>query len=300
MTPSLETLLLRLRGGDVRPGDLEVARSLAASDARIPESLRGGLFVAAEDLESDAAGVLALLGRDDLGEVLAAGLLADPPALDAVDDGWSGIAAALVDGLRAESRGVEVAEAVVRRLPVAAFAHGGLVGPAVADEVGALEVAADVARALGIEALPVAEATRAEAGRVDVASAVMDSLSLPAIDVAGAVRSEAGTTDVVADVMARVGAWRADEGGSSAPAAAANGSRWSFAGFALAAALLVSVLVSRFEQPIEVPAAAPLVGAVFAHAGEVVIEDLEYGERVQVVQTEGEDGAVILWVDEEA
>ena len=39
---------------------------------------------------------------------------------------------------------------------------------------------------------------------------------------------------------------------------------------------------------------------LFAHAGEVVVEDLSYGDDVQVLQTEGDEGAVILWVDEEA
>ena len=42
---------------------------------------------------------------------------------------------------------------------------------------------------------------------------------------------------------------------------------------------------------------------VFASAAEVVVEDLDYADTVQVMQTEGDEGAVIIWVaepDEEA
>ena len=38
----------------------------------------------------------------------------------------------------------------------------------------------------------------------------------------------------------------------------------------------------------------------FAAAGEVVVHELEYSENVQVFQVEGDEGAMILWVDEEA
>jgi hypothetical protein len=306
MTRSLENLLVRLRGGDVRPGDRESAASLVAGDARIPDELRAELFRSDDDVAADAAGVLALLGLDDLGAVLADGIRAEAAQvglseLEADDAAWAEIAAALVEGLRAESAQVDVAEAVSRRLPLAAFAHGGLVAPAVAGEAGAVEVAAEVAAAIGASSLPVADAVRAEAGSIDLADAVLAALALPSVDVAGAVRSEAGSVDVVAEVMARVGAWRADDAPVTV-APVANGSRWSFAGFAMAAALLVSVVVSRFESPaLEVPpVVAVATQAVFAHAGEVVIEDLQYDANVQVIQTEGDDGAVILWIDEEA
>lgn len=311
MTRTFEILLLRLRDGDVRPGDLEHARALAAADDRVPPELRGEVFRSVTELEADAAGILAVLGLDDLGGILAEGIGAEVAELDAAaalavpDAAWTALAAVLVEGIAAEAAGVDLAEDVVRRLPVAAFAHGGLVGSAVAGEAGVVELAGEVAAVIGAPSVPVADAVRALAGTVDVVDGVLAAIGAPVVDVAAAVRAEAGPVDVVADVMAAVGAWRTDAAPVEVRAAAApaNGSRWSFAGFALAASLLVSVVVSRYESPVvdPVPVVSTAHGAaVFAHAGEVVIEDLQYDAGVQVIQTEGEDGAVILWVDEEA
>jgi hypothetical protein len=39
---------------------------------------------------------------------------------------------------------------------------------------------------------------------------------------------------------------------------------------------------------------------MFASADEVVVEELDYGADVTVFQAEGDEGAVIIWVDEEA
>ena len=38
----------------------------------------------------------------------------------------------------------------------------------------------------------------------------------------------------------------------------------------------------------------------FAMAAEVIVEDLSYSDTVQVMQTEGDEGALIIWLDEEA
>lgn len=325
---TLVDTLQRIRSGDVRPGDLEAARALVALEPRVPDEVRAGLFESAHELPADAAGVLALLGLDDLGAVLAAGIRAEAEAVFDVaevsgegwqaDDGWQQVADTLVDGLREAAAHVDLADAVVRRLPVAAFAHGGLVGAAVSREAGEVEVADHVARDLslgGAVGAELAGAVAALGGQVDVAGAVMSELAGAGlgeveVPVADAVRSGAGPVDVVPAVLAALGLWRAEapvvNPASSSPAAsspvlapAANTSRsWGFAGFALAAAVLVSVVVGRLAVPVE--GSVPVPGPAFAHAGEVVIEDLQYGSDVQVIQTEGDDGAVILWIDEEA
>jgi hypothetical protein len=327
---TLVDTLQRIRSGDVRPGDLEAARALIALEPRVPDDVRAGLFESAHELPADAAGVLALLGLDDLGAVLADGIRAEADAVfeqaevagDSWQvDGWQQVADALVDGLREAAAHVDLADAVVRRLPVAAFAHGGLVGAAVSREAGEVEVADHVARDLslgGAVGAELAGAVAALGGQVDVAGAVMSELAGAGlgevtVPVADAVRAEAGPVDVVPAVLAALGLWRAEAplvapaaaasaaSAASAPvlAPAANSSRsWGFAGFALAAAVLVSVVVGRLAVPVE--GSVPVPGPAFAHAGEVVIEDLQYGSDVQVIQTEGDDGAVILWIDEEA
>ena len=66
---------------------------------------------------------------------------------------------------------------------------------------------------------------------------------------------------------------------------------------ALAAAALVGVVIGRMANPL-VGGESDLM--LFAQAGDVVVEDLSYGDSVQVFQFEGEQGAVILWVDEGA
>lgn len=345
MTRTLENLLIRLRAGDVRPGDPATARALVAGDARIPAELRDAVFRSADECADDAAGVLAVLGLDDLGAVLSAGIREEVAALGSApwpadEDAWAPLGRALAEGLAAEAAAVDVTEAVVRRLPLAAFAHGQLVGDAVAREAGGVEVAdgvdrdlghagrgtpvgaavralsgeADVSRgvleALGFASPPVAEAVRAEAGDVDVAGAVGEALALGSLgpDLAAAVRQEAGRVDVVPGVMAAIGAWRAEVPAvdgpvllpARGPARAANQGQWGFAGFALAAAVLISVVVGRLAIPVDPVITAAELQPVFAHAGEVVIEDLQYGDNVQVLQTEGDDGAVVLFIDEEA
>jgi hypothetical protein len=315
MTRTIENLLIRLREGDVRPGDLEAARALVAADHRVPDEVRAEVFLSPPEVSSDAAGVLALLGCDDLGEVLVDGLRAELASLAplqevAVEGGesWEPIRLALVEGLTEAASVVDVAEHVMHRLPLAAFAHGSLVGSAVAGEAGSVEVADRVSSDLGMSAVPVAEAVRVLGGSVDLADAVLAEVGFERSQVAEAVRAEAGAVDVSARVMSELGLVRAatalPKGGSvvspTVQLPAPANTRWGFAGFALAAALLVSVVVARLASPVPGTIVVAVHGSVFAHAGEVVIEDLEYGVGVQVIQTEGDEGAVILWVDEEA
>ncbi|MEZ4239688.1 MAG: hypothetical protein R3F59_26740 [Myxococcota bacterium] len=302
----LEQILVRLRDGETSPDLVARAIALVRADERIPDDVREVAFGDPTEAAEDAAGLLAVLGADDLGDLLVSAVMAaagEPPVPHEVphegdDDAWAPIGACLVAGLRAEAEGFEVAHAVMRRALAGGaavdFAWGPVIAEAVAQEAGQVEVAGAVHAVLGAPALaPVAAAVLAHAGSVDVSGAVLAELGHErGLDVAAAVRAEAGSVDVAEAVLFRLGF-----GALPAPANDARG--WSFAGLALAAAALLSVVVSRLVVPVGV-GPVPSEALVFAQAGDVVVEDLSYADDVVVFQTEGEQGVVILWLDEEA
>jgi hypothetical protein len=316
----LEQILIQLReGAECSPEVLARALALVRADERIPEELRGVVFADPAEASEDAAGLLALLGSDDLGDLLASAVLAEAGDLPfaAEDDEWTPIGDCLAEGLRAEADGFEVTHPVMRRLPAVDFAWGPVLADAVAREAGGVDVAGGVIAAVAAfdpradRVVPLSEAVLTEAGTVDVCGAVMAALDLSEgerrIDVAAAVRAEAGTADVADVVMARLGMLAATAAGGAAAGggrswlAPANDVRgWSFAGVALAAVALFSLVVGRLVVPIESGVAVAPEALVFAQAGDVVVEQLTYGDDVVVFQTEGEQGVVILWLDEEA
>ena len=53
------------------------------------------------------------------------------------------------------------------------------------------------------------------------------------------------------------------------------------------------------EHAAPVPVSPEVPELVFASASDVVVEDLSFGDGVQVFQTEGDDGALVLWIEEE-
>jgi len=307
MASNLEDLLRRLRDGTAGPGDAQRARAMVQDDARLPDEIRDVALASDEELAEDAAGLLSVLGVDDLGALLAEAVRAE--AEDApvpqVHDGWELIAEVLREGLRAEAGQVDVADGVLRRLAVVGFAWGPVIAAAVRAEAGVADVSAGVVAALELSALPpVAEAVRAEAGDVDVTGAVFAELGIAAaVPLAEAVRAEAGSIDLADAVLAELSLQRAGappvvvQPAASAPRAANDNHRFRWSTVALAAAAVFSVVVGAVSLS---GRDAPPEPMLFAHAGEVVVEDLSYGNDVQVFQTEGDHGAVILWVDEEA
>lgn len=361
MAGTLENLLRRVRDGSASPAEVEQARALVAHDARLPEELRVDMLV--DDPEGDAAGLLAVLGADDLfadalRDAIAHEISAEPQValaeLEEPDAGWDAVAVALREGLALEAVGVEVADRVMRRLPGQDFVYGSVTAEAVAREAGAVEVSQDVvARMSATVALDVAEAVRVEAGStdvveavcaelqiaveplvaavqreagsVDVAHAVCAELELAGVPLAASVRSEAGSVEVAALVAAQLGepaaaplvaAIAAEAGavdvvdavlgdlgiaGQRLPPSVvepprvprpANRAWWGRGALAAAAVALFALgtqLLPGSPEPVQ-----------FASASEVVVEDLDYADNVQVFQAEGDEGAVILWVDEEA
>lgn len=309
MANTLETLLSQIRDGTAGPADLERARVLVQVDERIPPDLRDEVLRDPADAEADAVGLLAILGVEDslFGDIAAAvheesGLFVpgafEPIEVDlSLDDAWEPLGRALSEGLVAEADGVEIADIVMRRLPITGFAWGPVLVDAVAHEAGPSDVADDVFVTLGLaESAPVASAIAAEAGEIDIVGAVMAALAaeLPLVvsPVAEAVRAEAGTVNVVPAVMGIV-----VPDPARLPRPANDNRGWAFGAVVLAATALLAIAVGRLATPLSGVVDA---GLLFARAGDVVVEDLSYADNVQVFQTEGDQGAVILWLDEEA
>jgi hypothetical protein len=290
---TLESLLVAIRDGTAGPEVLSRARELASADERIPEELRAEVLLDPAEASSDAAGLLAVLGADDLGALLLSAVMEELELKEAADlefdDAWTPIGTALREGLVAEAHHFEITDAVMRRIPLTDFPWGSLLAEAVAHEAGTADVAHKVLVGLEIQGLaPIATAIRAEAGTVELTARVMSELKLAeSLPVAEAIRAEAGSVDVVDRVMLLVA--------PQETLVAAN-YRWVYASLLVAAITLLVVVTGRLVTPVGGPAEM----LQFARASEVVVEDLNYANDVQVMVLEGNDGAVIIWFDEEA
>ncbi|MFT4626780.1 MAG: hypothetical protein ACI8PZ_005458 [Myxococcota bacterium] len=211
MTGTLENLLVRIRDGAATDGDLARARSLASHDARLPEELRRDVLLTADEAPSDAAGLLSVLGADDLfGATLREAVAFDlsmefddelPDGME-IDDDWVW-GPLLAEAVRAEAGAVEVADGVLARVErgsTSDWVYGPVLSEAVRRESGQVDVSSLVHAGTGGEISQVAEAVRAEAGDPPWASGT----ALVAL-VADAVRAEAGRVDVSAEVLVAVG-----------------------------------------------------------------------------------------------
>jgi len=317
---TLEMLLERIRDGVATVDEIDGARELARHDGRLPEEIRGEIL--GEDIEADAVALLAILAGDDFGEVLREALVDE---LDVADDVMAAIAASgppLADAVRDEAGEIEVTSDTL-----AALGDLGLpIREAVVAEAGRIEVAHAVMTALRQDSLAISAAVQAEAGRVDIADQVCMALGISTPSVREAILDEAGAvpdiwTAVFDDISARetlvpevpvvafppgatVAPVVANDG---MPSAANNNRRWARYGFGAlvmaAAALLVLGLSPGQSTITTIPTVNPdelveVAQLVFASAGDVVVENLEYGDDVMVMQMMGDDGAMILWVDE--
>jgi hypothetical protein len=141
-----------------------------------------------------------------------------------------------------------------------------------------------VAAALGVRVWSIGDAVRAAAG--------------PAPDVWPA---------VAAALQERASPMPSSLGVEPPAIAPANTLRAWTRGWALAAAaVVVGVLVWRptgSSEPVEpdavtIAAAEEAPSLVFASAQETQVVDLSYDAKVNVIQVEGDEGALILWVDD--
>lgn len=150
------------------------------------------------------------------------------------------------------------------------------------------------------------EAAHEEAGEIDVwagvakAIGVEDPEAIPGWDgalLAEAVRDEAGTVDVTKAVMERVRRLAMVPGGTSVPRPANRSLyRWLSVAAGLAAAILLVILAGHdLSGP-----RAKAFDVHFASPDEISITDLSYADNtdVQVIQDEGKDAPLIIWVDD--
>lgn len=115
---------------------------------------------------------------------------------------------------------------------------------------------------------------------------------------AAAIRAEAGSVDVASAVMSKVTRTMPSSVDESfeVPVAANKGFNLSALLMMAAAALMILGLPQLMG-----PGATPTMvdsGAQFASASEIIVEELDYGDNSNVYQATGDQGALILWVDE--
>lgn len=201
MAGKIENLLRQLRDGATTEADVARALALLRDDGRVPEELLDGLFV--DDVAGDAAGMLAVLGADDLfGAALRDAVISEAHVVDgASSTAFDEIAAALA-------------------VP---WAEGPLLADAIAAEGGDVDLAASVIAALGGRDLPVGPAVGHAAGLVEVVGSVLGALELgDDLDgslVAAAVRAEAGSVSLWPSIEPVLGeAWVSAMGDGELPA----------------------------------------------------------------------------------
>ncbi|MBN2799458.1 MAG: hypothetical protein JXX28_09960 [Deltaproteobacteria bacterium] len=220
VAPELITLLQLIRDRHASAAEVSRAATLLRAVEDLPEPLRAELDEEGDRPEA-AAALLDLLGHGErLADLLSAALRdeADAPSLSdgiwgALDLEHEAVSAApeatpaaldqpldlpLAAALAHEAGEVELALEVARAL-------GWTLSPirdALADEAGQISLAGQVAEAL---AAPVAEAVRAEAGDADLAAGIAATLSLPCPPIRGALTDEAGEVDLASACLAALG-----------------------------------------------------------------------------------------------
>ncbi len=297
--PTLESLLFRIRDGAATADDIVAARALVQADPRLPDELKE--VVDFEEPESDAVGLLAVLGADSLfGEVLREGMEAELASQPALTDAQAAQAptpedADAGDALTDEERawlegdwplGADIAAAVAFEAGPVDVVDAVLLETGLAEQVGA-----------GAAALAhLADAVRAEAGSVELADAVLNEAGLDDVRVplAAAVASEAGSVELADDVLARCGL-----PSFTLPIAEAIAKE---AGQVEVSALIADIEAELTELRLPLAAAiaseagsVEVVGAVFSELG---LEDAEFGLVAEAVRAEA--GTVDVWPELEA
>ena len=314
----------------LRQGVLDEEAQAEAAGLLALLGVEDGLGPLLRDAVLDEAGIMEEAGLDDgwqqISDALREGLQDEALGVEVVDEVFArlGIESQppVAESIRFEAGVAELSASVCAEVDAAApldfaaalFAEAGQIdvadvvmaaigaekdlqlSHAVAEEAGDIDLADAIMSELGVEALGLAEAATAEAGTIDIANAVMARLGEQALPLTAAVRDEAGSIDIADAVMLRI---RRD---ARAPIEElpqpANSRRWAWATVAtlVAAAALLFVVRGVMFSPV-VEAEKELR---FASSAEIVVHDLEYGDNIQVFQAEGDEGAMILWVEEGA
>ena len=272
----------------------------------IADVLREELQAVGEGFEVADSVMMRLPPAWAYGPVTAEAVLGEAGEVDVAGEAMAALGAA--PSLVAEAVAFEAGPVDVTAAVAAALGHAAPlpVAEAVRAEAGEVDVAGSVLAQLDEVALPLAEAVASEGGTVDVARAVLAQLDEAVLPIAEAVGEEAGEIDVVGDVFATLGleskATRptlpaAVVAPPEVPAAPANRG-WALGAVVMAAVALLVLGVT--QTPGGVGGTMPGVASeiVFAAAGDVVVEDLDYADDVVVMQAEGDEGAVILWMED--
>ena len=271
----------------------------------VARELREGLVAVADGFEI-ASAVMARLPAPAwaYGPVTAEAVRGEAGTVDVAGEAMAHLGDALppvAEAVASEAGTVDVSGSVLMELSLEA---GLPVADAVASEAGTVDVVGSVLTQLSLEVgLPVADAVASEAGTVDVVGSVLTELSLEAgLPVADAVASEAGGVEVAAEVLGTVGSTLPTalpappsvlQEAPPVPIPANRG--WTWGAVVMAA---VALLVVGLYQLPGGSTDSPLLDFEFAAAGELVVEDLDYADDVTVMQAEGDEGAVILWMED--
>jgi hypothetical protein len=296
--PTLESLLFRIRDGAATGDDIALARELVQADPRLPDELKE--VVDFEEAESDAVGLLAVLGADSLfGDVLREGMQAE---LAAPEPDHSATRRAVGASDARESVGEDALSPADRQWLDADWPLGNDIAAAVAYEAGEVEVLQAVFLETGLAEqddawlAPIADAVHFEAGPVDVVGAVLQTAGLEDVQIplAQAIAAEGGSVELADDVLARCGL-----SSTTLPIAAAIAGE--------AGQVEVSTLIADIEAELtelRLPLAAAVaseagsvevVGAVFAELG---LEEVSFGLVAEAVRAEA--GTVDVWPELEA
>jgi hypothetical protein len=121
------------------------------------------------------------------------------------------------------------------------------------------------------------------------------------VSLAAAVREEAGTVDVAAAVMKRIDTRMPSSLGERDDLPVPANSGFGLSAMLMLAAVVVMILgVPQIVGTLDNGSSPTMVesSTQFASASEIVVEELDYSENSNVYQATGDQGALILWVDE--
>ncbi|NCG22492.1 MAG: hypothetical protein GWP91_26040 [Rhodobacterales bacterium] len=312
MAGKLESLLIRIRDGLFDDDEVAQARALVMHDGRLPLEIREEALTASDDLAADTEALLALLGNEDgFGDLLRDAVNHQANVADDVMTALGAFNVPVAQAVREEAGDVEISVAALHALEADVLP----VAEAVGAEAGTVDITQAVMAQIGFsDWLPIGAAIRDEAGQVDIAAAVMSTLGVQGVALGEAILAEAGTIDIADTVMIDLRGPMAMPSPTAVPElpAAANRSGWSVGALLMAAMAILVVGAGGVMNglPGSSTAGSSIMAKggddvlqpsdmVFASAADVVVEDLSYGSDVVVFQTEGDAGALILWVDEE-
>jgi hypothetical protein len=143
---------------------------------------------------------------------------------------------------------------------------------------------------------PIREAILFEKGELDVADAVLAELGIDGSQVAAAVHSELPQIDFTDAIMAQINASSLSTPNAAMVPTAVNSrfSQWGTWAFGVAAIVLFTLL----------PKASVNVSGnesmLFASVTEVSVDALDYSAQTNVQVFHGDDGPLVIWLDEEA